>query len=271
MRNINEEFVKALLSGELSFFFSQVKANRDTLSLEIRNGYINIYYKGGNLLKIMQKAKGYSFYFDVKYCKHTNQTGNETIIRSLSHNNLQDYITNFDNLKKEMDLWFADHPKEERDYQHNLLVNNSCIVDIEYQVARRMRLDMLVVADHKLVIVENKYGNGAITGNASVSKHYADMCEVLETPELYKELIDSVCSISKCKKALGLTEKSYDETYFTSAEILFLFANYNADSKRINNEVKLLTKSIEAKRLMTAKDEYILDLTQAKDLFAYED
>ena len=271
MRKIDAEFIKALLSGVLSFFLTQVKAHRDTLSLEIRNGYINIYYKGGNLLKITQKAKGYSFYFDAKYCKHKNPTGAEALIQSLSHNNPQDYIKHFDLLKREMDMWFEDHPKEERDYQHNLLINNTCIIDIEYQIKRIMRLDMLVVADHKLIIVENKYGNGAITGSAGISKHYADMCSVLQTPELYKELIESVCGISECKKALGLAKESYNEEYFHGAEILFLFANYNAGSKLIDNEVSLMTKTIEARRLMMSKNEYHLDLTRAQDIFAYED
>ena len=270
MRGINTRFINDLLVGELSYFLSQVKNNRDTLSLEIRNGYINIYYKGGNLLKITQQTKGYSFYFDSKYCKHANPTGKESLIRLLTKNEAEEYITNFDLFKREMDLWFKDHPKEERDYQHKLLVNNPCIVDIEYQIKRIMRLDMLVVADRKLIIAENKYGNGAISGNAGVSKHYADMCDVLNTPELYKELVESVCCISKCKKALGLADDSYDEMYFDSAEILFLFANYNADSKRISNEIKSITKTIEAKQLMMKKDEYLLDLSRAKDMFAYE-
>ena len=42
-----------------------------------------------------------------------------------------------------------------------------------------MRLDMLAVHDEKLVVIENKYGNGAVTGSAGLAKHYADMCAVL--------------------------------------------------------------------------------------------
>ena len=72
MRHINTRFVDDLLHGELAYFLTQVKNNRTKLSLEIRNGYINIYYKGGNLLKITQKRTGYSFFFDAKDCRHKN-------------------------------------------------------------------------------------------------------------------------------------------------------------------------------------------------------
>lgn len=54
MRSINKRFINELLQGELSYFLSEVK-NNITLSLEIRDGYINIYYRGGNLLRITQK------------------------------------------------------------------------------------------------------------------------------------------------------------------------------------------------------------------------
>ena len=74
MRHINDDFVQDLLSDELRFFLEQTKNRRDALSLEIRNGYINIYYKGGNLLKITQKRRGYSFFFDAKYCKYEGGT-----------------------------------------------------------------------------------------------------------------------------------------------------------------------------------------------------
>lgn len=60
MRKINDEFISALRCNELSYFLSRVKNYPSKLSLEIRNNYVNIYYKGGNLLKITQKNKHYS-------------------------------------------------------------------------------------------------------------------------------------------------------------------------------------------------------------------
>ena len=178
MRHINIRFVEDLLHGELAYFLAQVKNNRSKLSLEIRNGYINIYYKGGNLLKITQKRTGYSFFFDAKYCRHKDGQNFDLL------NNLPDdtesYKKHFALMMQEMDQWFEEHPKPERDYQHQLLVNNPEIVDIEYQIGRRMRLDMLMFFEGRLLIVENKYGTGAIGGKAGVAEHYKDICEVLQ-------------------------------------------------------------------------------------------
>ena len=98
MRHIDSRFVNDLLYGELAYFGSQVKNNRNILSLEIRNGYINIYYKGGNLLKITQKRKGYSFYFDVKYCKHKDG-GNFVLLNSLRSDNIEGYKNCFSIMK----------------------------------------------------------------------------------------------------------------------------------------------------------------------------
>lgn len=82
-----------------------------------------------------------------------------------------------------MDSWLDVHPKKEREYQHNLLSQNPSIFDIEYQInykaadgrTRAMRLDMVMLVDDKMVIVENKYGEGVISGNAGLSKHYNDI------------------------------------------------------------------------------------------------
>ncbi len=85
MRHIDSRFIDDLLCGELAFFLGQVKNHRNELSLEVRNGYINIYYKGGNLLKITQKSKGYSFHFDAKYCKHKAHSDMSTTANIYSH------------------------------------------------------------------------------------------------------------------------------------------------------------------------------------------
>ena len=267
MRHIDSRFIDNLLHGELAYFLAKVKENRKTLSLEIRKSYINIYYRGGNLLKIVQMRKGYAFHFDAKYCKHKDGR-NFDLLNNLHSDDIAAYKNNFQLMMQEMDCWFAEHPKPERDYQHQLLVNNPEIVDIEYQIGRRMRLDMLLFTGDKLLIVENKYGTGAIGGKAGVAEHYADICEVLSNPELLDELIDSVCYISKDKKALGLTEKEIDRADIKDVELLFLLANYNPDSQSLSNEVAKMSGSVSASILLQAGDQVKLDLSKAKSIFA---
>lgn len=49
MRDINDKFINDLLDGELSFFLEEVKDEQNQYSLEIRDNYIDIYYRGGRI------------------------------------------------------------------------------------------------------------------------------------------------------------------------------------------------------------------------------
>jgi hypothetical protein len=171
-------------------------------------------------------------------------------------------------MMQEMDQWFEEHPKPERDYQHQLLVNNPEIMDIEYQIGRRMRLDMLMFFEGRLLIVENKYGTGAIGGKAGVAEHYKDICEILQNVKLLDELQDSVSYISQAKYALGLTDTVIDRKDIKKVEILFLLANYNPNSQSLQNEVDKMNGVVPASILMQTGSQIRIDLSQAKSLFA---
>lgn len=266
MRHIDRRFVENLLRGELAFFLNQVKANPGTLSLEIRKGYINIYYKGGNLLKITQKKREYAFHFDTKYCLYKGGR-NFDLLNGLGCNDREGYQKHFNLMMEEMDRWFEEHPKPERDYQHRLLVHNPQIVDIEYQIGRQMRLDMLLFYEGRLLIVENKYGTGAIGGKAGVAAHYEDICRILGDPKLVREMKDSVCSISQAKYALGLTDGVIEPADIKGVEILFLLANYNPKSKSWDKACEKMDGSVPACVLMPAGEEAVLDLSRARQIF----
>ena len=268
MRSIDTTFINDLLTGELSPFLSAVKNRPEQLSLAVRSGYVNIYYKGGNLLKITRhKRRGYEFSFDPRYCLHKEDTSAYEAICAFDPYSADTYAANLPRLMREMDTWFAEHPKPERDFQHTLLVSNPEIVDIEYQVGSRMRLDMLAVHGGKLVVIENKFGNGAISGSAGLAKHYEDMCEVLRDTALYAELLGSAVKISEAKHALGLTDHALREADVTGAEILFLLAGYNGKSQAAANETAKMERSVPAKVLLMDADESIIRWDAAGDLF----
>jgi hypothetical protein len=67
MRGLSTTFITDLSGGLLNPILERVK-NDSTLCLEIREGYINIYYRGGNIIEIREKKLGkYYASFDVKY------------------------------------------------------------------------------------------------------------------------------------------------------------------------------------------------------------
>ena len=268
MRSIDETFISSLLCGKLAPFLKAVKENPNQLSLEIRGGYVSIYYKGGSLLKITRQNRGrYRFNFDSKYCLHKADTSAFEAISKFEPFSAETYAANLPLLMHEMDTWFLAHPKPERDFQHTLLVSNPEIIDVEYQIGKRMRLDMLAVHDGKLMIIENKYGNGAVTGSAGLAKHYKDMCEVLRDKNLYSEMIGSVARISEAKYALGLTERAIREAEITDAEILFLLAGYNERSKTVANETKRMKLSLPVRLLLMNETDSVICWDKTQVLF----
>ena len=57
MRRLSDRFMTALTSGFLSKLTHKVRQDKD-LDLEIRENYLNIYYKGNSLLKLDEQASG---------------------------------------------------------------------------------------------------------------------------------------------------------------------------------------------------------------------
>jgi hypothetical protein len=262
MRSINEKFIYDLSKGKLSYFLCEVKNNK-TLSLEIRGGYINIYYRGGNLLRITQKQVGYEFFFDVKYCTQEND---KSLIESLSKRDSLSYVKNFNRLIDIMDQWFETHPKLEREHQHSLLIHNPKIVDVEYQVKNISRLDMLMVDGNTLYIVENKYGLGAVSGKAGLAKHYQDISKIIEDIETRNQLLKSIEHITHIKHALGLRDYLVKVEDIHNIEILFVLVNYNQKSQSLQNELNQIHGKIESKILYLNSDEIKIDLSKAQEL-----
>lgn len=262
MRLIDKRFIHDLLEGELTTFLGEVKNNK-TLSLEIRDGYINIYYRGGNLLRITQKQVGYEFFFDAKYCTQEND---KSLIESLSKRDSISYIKHFYGLIEFMDQWFETHPKLEREHQHSLLIHNPKIVDVEYQVKNISRLDMLMLDGNTLYVVENKYGLGAVSGKAGLAKHYQDISRIIEDSETRNQLLKSVEHITHIKHALGLRDYVVKVEDIHNIEILFVMVSYNQKSQSLQNELTQINGEIKSKILYLNSDEVTIDLSKAQEL-----
>ncbi len=87
---LSETFMHDLLSGNLSKLLKTVKA--DTLCLEIRENYINIYYRGGNILRVTEANGHYAFGFDQKYC--IDNGGLWTTLDTSGFTREEDYMEN---------------------------------------------------------------------------------------------------------------------------------------------------------------------------------
>ena len=72
-RGLSETFLEDLLSGYLKPILECVK-NDDTLFLGIRENYINIYYRGGSILKLTENKKNYLAEFNANYFQVEKKT-----------------------------------------------------------------------------------------------------------------------------------------------------------------------------------------------------
>ncbi len=217
-RGISAEFERQLTEGILHPLLQRVHHD-DTLTLEIRNGYIDIYYRGGRLLGIHEQAGGqrFSTQFDERYCG-TADDYQATLperpgrIITAADDSIA-WVDAFSHYKQAMDIRFCKHPKLEREYQQAVLRDNNrhatgessdyTIVDIEYAQSPRAfpeqeanyRFDMVGFrwpAAGKTrasgfvtpVIIEMKAGDNALT-SPQLKKDSDEL-----TPGLIKHVLD---------------------------------------------------------------------------------
>jgi hypothetical protein len=199
-RGITDGFVRQLTEGGILFPLLERVRNDDTLSLEIRNGYVTICYRGGQLLSLHSQARDTKFrtgfderYFGAEAAYHLERPTppNSTIVCEADAAAWADAFATY---KQAMDIRFSLHPKIEREYQQAVVRDNNrhatgeltdyVVVDVEYSqsaaavLGRKtgFRFDMVGFrwpAKGKTrasglvtpVIMEMKAGDGAIASN----------------------------------------------------------------------------------------------------------
>ena len=127
-RGLSLPFLDDLKMGTLAPLRGRVVDDR-SLCLEIRQEYINIYYRGGNLLRIKSsRTGGYEVFFDPKYATLKRNPG---IKLSLPPAQLQQrsdvlpWLDQIPSMKLAMDLWLGEPPKEEREVQQLIARDNN--------------------------------------------------------------------------------------------------------------------------------------------------
>ncbi|MCD6395582.1 MAG: hypothetical protein J7M40_19025 [Planctomycetes bacterium] len=142
MRGLTNYFIDQLKSGLLLPILGLVQLD-STLCLEIRENYIDIYYRGGNIIRrIEEKQEVFKASFDRRYLD--KDSTKVPYLPDILNNpgDVEAWVNAIPFLKHEMDLWFGRHPKNEREFQQLMLRENNFgnsakgtdyfICDIEY-------------------------------------------------------------------------------------------------------------------------------------------
>ncbi len=262
MRGINECFINDLKVGCLEGLLKAVKQD-DTLCLEIRNNYINIYYRGGNMMRVNQVNNQYRVKFDFNYCKHKSSDSiyEKRIIENVT---IEDWVNSIPFIKAEMDLWFNENPKLEREFQQLILRdnNNSSIAndtdyyvsDIEYANSEvKCRFDILGLKwesnsisrkntnDLSLAIMEFKYGDSSIYGKSGIEKHFIDTIDFINDIDKKKAIFNDAEKMYNQKIELGLINgqtKPIKINRDNKIELILLFANHKPSKTVLEREIK---------------------------------
>ncbi len=269
-RKISETFLRDLKEGLLFPVLERVRRD-ETLMLALRGSYINIYYRGGNLIEIAEQASGYAARFDANYVDASDAALKDEV-RRLQALRLQDadsvraWMDAIPRLKLAIDLFLGGKAKHEREFQQLVARENNAsaisndteyfIADIEY--ARKelgARFDLLAVqwlagdrrdgSNCRLALVEMKYGDNALGGTSGLQKHLDDIQKLLSDAQGYEALLGEVEDVFEQLRTLGLIrfgEKLGDAPRNQNAiridrkekpEIVFLLANHNPRSRKL--------------------------------------
>lgn len=273
-RMLSDEFKNDLQSGYLNVLLKHVLAD-NTLMLAIREDYVNVYYRGGNILKLSKKgAHEYDAFFDKKYATGQSLALPDSPSRITSETEIRQWIESFPIRKQVMDFWFTKNPKMEREFQQLVVRENNFssisnateyfIADIELADSEtNARFDMLAFkwpsterkADKvQLALIEMKYGDDALTGTSGIINHLRQFDELLCNPKSRQSLREMAEKQINQLNELGLISHTKKEgrnfsTVDDRFEVIFLFANHNPRSSVLLRELESDEFSSLAKKL----------------------
>lgn len=253
MRQLSKSFVKELTVGKLSDLLNCIIRDAE-LDLQIRGNYINVYYKGGNILRINPRSFEFDeMYFNDSKIKISSEAKKDAIIHAelikqkeiliekLYNNNPNEY---FREAKAVMDKWAISLSEkktfEEKKEQQEIAIANRMdtdfvVLDLEYAVSRNSefnhiktahinkevpRFDIIAIHNGRLVVIELKKGLGAVPGTSGVKPHM-DCFEYTIGRDINGVFTREMRELLLQKQAIGLLNK---ELKIKDEKPLFLFA-----------------------------------------------
>lgn len=271
-RIISNSFIYDLKEGALSKILKYIKAD-STLQMELRKDSVNIYYRGGSLIKIKEHGQNqYKAYFDKNYV--TSNASESVMVQCIDGINsieaTKNVIDVIPNIKQQMDFWMGVKKPDggEREYHHIVAKENNSkntgkktdyfICDIEYSGEldkdKKFKFDMIGVKwplikgyrdsnqDLTLCILGMEYGN---QGEHKIIDYVQDIYKFIGSQEKLENLKKEMKETFKIKSQLELIypyEKNSIK-FSDKIEVIFIFANQNLKNTTVVEELRELKEN----------------------------
>ena len=259
MRELSKEFTNDLLApeGKLHPILERVRKDH-TLMLAIRDGYINIYYRGGNILRVIDHQGFYQTSFDFQYGLGKSIANSAEDVSNQA--DAQKLVAALPDRKVIMDEYFAAKGKTEREFQqlvarenNNSSISNQSeyfVSDIEVTIPRLARFDITAIrwlARHRkdgskcrAALIEMKYGDGSLEGDAGLLKHLKDMDAFISHKEQYADLLltmerqfNQLDELELLDFNKGISNAKVKLNPNNRPEVIFILANHNPRSSKL--------------------------------------
>lgn len=259
-RRLSPSFLNDLKMGLLAPILQRVKSD-STLCLEIRDEAINIYYRGGSLLRLDGPAGRYRAVFDTNYFGSSSRPATPLPCVISVPADVMAWLDAVPLLKQAVDLYDG-KGAEEREVQQRIVWENNrsgiaratdyYICDIEYPIDRDHRFDLIAVKwpstpaqrkktnGHRLVMGEVKFGDQALTGSSGLHAHIADVDRHLAVPGNVNALKSEMVQVFNQKHKLGLIDCQKELGSFSEEPplLLLLLVNHDPGSKRLHDLIR---------------------------------
>jgi hypothetical protein len=258
-RGLIPEFMPHLQAGGLLAPIMERIRKDSSLCLALRGRYINVYYRGGSLLKLglVTSGPGFTASFDPKYVGDGRPRS--TPIRNAT--DVSGWLASVPELKKAMDLYAK--KSTEREVQQFILRDNNFgaisrftdyyVCDIEYAIPHG-RFDIVAVhwpsksavrkeqAGRRLVLGEVKFGDAALTGTAGLREHIKAIDGYLSKPKNVRALKDDMVKVFNQKRALGFLNCRNVLGGFSDElpRLLLLLANHDPNKSKLGDLLRSL-------------------------------
>lgn len=259
-RGLSPAFMHALCEGHLVALAERLRTD-SSLCLGIRDESINVYYRGGNLIRVAFNGASYVATFDEKYFRYAGGAPPASSMNTPV--DVDRWLGEVPRLKGAMDEWFGRHRKDEREIQQWIVRDNNFgsianstdyyVCDLEY-ACEDGRFDLVGVqwpstssarqkaAGRRLVVAEVKHGESSLTGSSGLHAHVASTNRFLGDPDNVDRLKREMQTTFNQARTLGLISSKRDLDGFSDEPPMFvlMLANHDPASSILRRELDTL-------------------------------